>query len=62
MAKLCSTCKKHKRVCKVDLRSGKCSECLHRGNQRCDVRVTQSELDRLKADKAKLWREIQEAL
>lgn len=60
MVKSCSTCRKHKRVCKVHTRSGKCSECLRRG-QRCDVRVTQSEWERLKAEKTKLRREIQEA-
>jgi len=60
MVKSCSTCQRHKRVCKVHLRSGKCSECLHHG-QRCDVRVTQSEWDRLKADKARLRKEIKEA-
>ena len=60
MVKSCSTCKKHGRVCKVHIRSGKCNECLRR-NQRCDLQVAQSEWERLKSEKAKLKRRIEEA-
>lgn len=60
MVKPCATCKKHKRVCKVHVRSGKCSECLRRG-QRCDLQVTQSEWERLKAERVKLRSSIKEA-
>lgn len=60
MVKKCSSCDKHSRVCKVHVRSGKCSECLRRG-QRCDVKVTQSEFKRLAEEKNKLRRKIQEA-
>jgi hypothetical protein len=60
MVRKCSTCEKHKRVCKVHVRSGKCSECLKRG-QRCDVRVTQSEFTRLVTEKEKLQARIKES-
>lgn len=60
MVKACSTCVLHSRVCKVHIRSGKCSECLRRG-QRCDLRVSQSEWERLKAEKEKLRCGIREA-
>ncbi|KAK4995067.1 hypothetical protein LTR66_005040 [Elasticomyces elasticus] len=50
MVKRCSTCEKHKR----------CSECLPR-NQRCDVRVTQSEFDFLRREKERLRQEIKDA-
>ena len=60
MVKPCSTCAKHHRLCKVHVRSGKCSECLRRG-QRCDLKVTQSEWDRLKSEKLKLKQRIEEA-
>jgi hypothetical protein len=60
MVQKCATCKKHNRVCRVHVRSGKCSECLKRG-QRCDVRVTQSEFQRLAEEKKKLQGEIKKA-
>jgi hypothetical protein len=60
MVKKCSLCDKYSRVYKVHIRSGKCSECLRRG-QRCDVKVTQSEFKRLAKEKDKLRRRIQEA-
>lgn len=60
MVKSCSTCAKHNRSCRVHARSGKCSECLRRG-QRCDIKVTQSEWERLKSEKARLRREIKDA-
>lgn len=56
----CSTCNKHKRVCKVYLQLGKCSECVKRG-QRCDVRVTRSEFDRLLKEKEKLLGQLKES-
>lgn len=60
MVKACSTCKKHKRVCKVHARSGKCNECVRRG-QRCDIQVSRSEFDRLRAEKEKLLQGIADA-
>lgn len=60
MVQKCSTCVKNKRVCRVHVRSGKCSACNRLG-QRCDVRVTQSEFKRLAAEKEKLKKEIQES-
>jgi hypothetical protein len=47
-------------VCKVYIRSGKCSECLRRG-QRCDVRVTELEFKRLAVEKEKLRARIKES-
>jgi hypothetical protein len=60
MVQKCSACVKNRRVCKVHLRSGKCSQCLRLG-QRCDVRVTESEFQRLVQQKEKLRREIKES-
>ena len=60
MVTKCSTCVKHKRVCKVGVRSGRCSECQRRG-QSCDVRVTQSEFHRLLGEKEKLRKQIKES-
>jgi hypothetical protein len=60
MVQKCTTCAKYQRVCKVHVRSGKCSECVRRG-QRCDVRVTQSEFKRLSDEKEKLRKQIQES-
>jgi multidrug efflux pump subunit AcrA (membrane-fusion protein) len=60
MVQKCSTCVKHSRVCKVHVRSGKCGECLRR-DQRCDVRVTESEFKRLASDKEKLRSRLKEA-
>src|SRR5687767_631123 len=59
MVQKCSTCRQHKRVCRVHVSSGKCGECARRG-QRCDVRVTQSEFTRLIAEKEKLRSRIKE--
>lgn len=60
MVKPCATCAKHNRVCRVHVRSGKCSECLRR-NQRCDIRVSQSEWDRLKQERKQLRNAIKDA-
>lgn len=60
MVKPCATCAKHGRVCRVHVKSGKCSECLRR-NQRCDIRVTQSEWDRLKQERKRLRDAIKDA-
>jgi hypothetical protein len=61
MVQKCSSYVKHNRVCKVHLRSRKCNHC-NRQNQRCDVKVTQSEFRRLTEEKQKLKRQIDEAL
>jgi predicted transglutaminase-like cysteine proteinase len=61
MVQKCSSYAKHNRVCKVHLRSGKCNYC-NRQNQRCDVKVTQSEFCCLTEEKQKLKRQIDEAL
>jgi uncharacterized protein YdcH (DUF465 family) len=60
MVQKCSTCVKHSRVCEAHVRSGKCGECLRRG-QGCDVRVTESEFKRLASDKEELRSRIKEA-
>src|SRR5689334_6171227 len=60
MVTKCSTCVEKKRVCKVSVRSGRCSECQRRG-QSCDVRVTQSEFHRLLSEKEKLRKQIKES-
>jgi hypothetical protein len=60
MVQKCSSCVKHKRVCKVHVSTGKCSACYFK-NQRCDIRVTQSEFTRLAEEKEKLRRQIKES-
>ncbi|PSK33409.1 hypothetical protein B9Z65_8923 [Elsinoe australis] len=60
MVKPCQTCARHGRVCKIHVRSGKCSECLRRG-QRCDVKVAESEWKRLKDERIKLRRKLSAA-
>jgi hypothetical protein len=60
MVKKCSTCVKANRICRVHVRSGKCGACNKLG-QRCDVKVTQSEFQRLAAEKVRLKKEIQES-
>jgi hypothetical protein len=57
----CSSCRKHNCMCKVYIRSGKCS-AYHFKNQSCDVRVTQSEFTRLAAEKIKLQTQIKETI
>ena len=47
-------------MCKVHIRSRKCSECLRCG-QRCIVRVTKSKFKRLAAEKEKLEGRIKES-
>ena len=60
MVKPCDTCVKHKRVCKVHVRSGRCGECYRRG-QRCGLQVSSSEWERLKKRKEELRKGIREA-
>ena len=61
MMKFCSTCRHHSRVCKVHLRSESYNECF-RHNQRCDVRITETEWKKLKVKKFKLRQKIRDAL
>jgi hypothetical protein len=56
-----SSYRKHNRICKVYIRSGKCS-AYHFKNQSCDVRITQSEFTRLAAEKIKLQTQIKEII
>lgn len=60
MVKPCKTCAKHGRVCKIHIRSGKCGECLRRG-QRCDVKVAESEWEEFKEERARLRRRLANA-
>lgn len=60
MVKPCQTCTRHGRVCKVHIRSGKCGECLRRG-QRCDVKVAESEWKYLKEERLRLRRKLLDA-
>ena len=56
----CATCSRHGRVSRVHVRSGKCNECLRR-NQRCDIRVSQSEWNRLEQERKRLRDAIKDA-
>lgn len=53
----CARCKPSATLCKVDLRSGKCCECIRRG-YRCDLFLTQKEWSRLKQEKARFEEEL----
>jgi hypothetical protein len=61
MVQKCSSCAMHNPVGKVHIRSGGSNHC-DRMNQKCDVKVTQSEFCRLTEEKQKLKRQIDEAL
>ena len=56
----CSTYAQNKRVCKVYIYLGKCSECM-RYSQQCNVCVTELEFKRLAAEKEKLRVQIKES-
>ncbi len=43
--KPCSYCSQHQKSCKVDVRSGRCAECVRRGRA-CNVRTTKAESDK----------------
>jgi hypothetical protein len=60
MPRACSSCRRKTIDCKVHVRSGRCGAC-HLSGTVCDVRVTQSEWDRLKSERARLLSEIEEA-
>ncbi|KAI9658336.1 MAG: hypothetical protein M1821_002469 [Bathelium mastoideum] len=60
MVNPCANCIQNRRRCRVHIRSGKCSECLRRG-QRYDIQVTQSKWERLKSKKEELQRGIKQA-
>ena len=69
MPTACSACAESKSVCRVDVRSGRCLECVRGGRAGCDVKVSWSELDRLRDARLRLRdrtraaiREQQEAL
>jgi hypothetical protein len=55
-----STCVKANQIYQVYVRSGKC-RAYNKLSQRCDVKVTQSEFQRLTAKKIRLKKEIQES-
>jgi hypothetical protein len=57
IVKKCSTCVKANRIYQVHVRSEKCGAC-NKLSQRCDVKVTQSEFQRLTAEKIRLKKEI----
>jgi hypothetical protein len=64
----CSQCKnarvpegKERPRCVVDVRFGCCSECVRKGYSTCDVTVTWTEWERLRAQRRKLKRKLDEA-
>lgn len=61
MPRACSNCRKHGRVCKVHARSGRCSECNVHGLKGCDIKITESEWNRLSKQRAKVLAQIKEA-
>lgn len=61
MPRACSNCRRLGRVCKVHVRSGRCSECNIHGLKGCDIKITASEWERLSKERAKLLSQIQDA-
>jgi hypothetical protein len=59
IVKKCSTCVKANWIYQVHVRLGKCRAC-NKLSQRYDIKVTQSEFQRLAAEKICLKKEIQE--
>ncbi len=55
--KPCSYCQQHQRSCRVDIRSGRCAECVRRGRA-CNVRTTKAEFDKLVAARATLKEQV----
>ena len=55
----CGRCKHSSSLCKVDLRSGRCSECI-RCERRCDLSITRQEWLCLKKEKANLEKDVEE--
>ena len=60
MVRPCGACVANKRVCRVHVRSGRCAECVRRG-VKCNIRVTESEWDRLKKERDSLLARIEAA-
>jgi hypothetical protein len=54
----CGHCKHSSSLCKVDLRSGRCSECI-RCERQCDLSFTRQEWLCLKEEKANLEKEAE---
>jgi predicted metal-binding protein len=55
-----STCVKANQIYQVHVRSGKCRAC-NKLSQRYDIKVTQSEFQRLTTEKIRLKKEIQKS-
>lgn len=56
----CAYCKSHRLECKVDLRSGRCAECVRRA-RKCDLVVTRAEFDKLRSSRLKLKEQLERA-
>lgn len=56
----CFHCFKANKECKVDLRSGRCSECAHHG-QSCNLQVTRIEYERIRKERLKVASKLEEA-
>jgi len=60
MPSTCTNCRENRRVCRVHVKSGRCSEC-NRHNSRCDIRVTAAEFASLKTARLRLLQQLEEA-
>jgi len=56
----CAYCKSHHLDCKVDLRSGRCAECVRRA-RKCDLVVTRAEFDKLRSIRLRLKEQLERA-
>ena len=61
MVRKCSRCRSSGKACRVHLRSGMCSNCVRRNYTDCDVRVTEAEWERLRAERKRLTQELEAA-
>ena len=56
----CHHCSSVDKECKVDLRTGRCSECARLG-QSCNQQVTRIEYEKIRATRLKIARQLEEA-
>lgn len=50
----CSNCREAKRVCRVHISSGRCSECNRSNAKDCNIRISADEWEAIRAEKERL--------
>ena len=62
MPTACDNCEASGSVCRVDVRSGRCGECVRKNERKCNVAVTWSEFEKLRDVRLKLREKMKLAL